>query len=143
MSFGIILATHGNIGVATLEAAEMLTGKQERVRALMLTADKSVETFESEFISAYKELSAAYDYVVALCDIYGGSPFNVISRAKLSGYNVLAFTGLSLPVLIDLLFAGSLSIDGVRKHVLAAHDEALKEIKATVVEAADKEDFDL
>ena len=37
MSFGVILATHAQIGCALLEGAEMLAGKQERARALALT----------------------------------------------------------------------------------------------------------
>ena len=40
MSFGVILATHAQIGCALLEGAEMLAGKQERARALALTENK-------------------------------------------------------------------------------------------------------
>ena len=43
MSFGVILATHAQIGCALLEGAEMLAGKQERARALALTENKSVQ----------------------------------------------------------------------------------------------------
>lgn len=141
--FGIILATHGSVSISMLEAAEMLAGKQERVRTLTLMSDKGIDAFEAEFISAYDELAAAYDHVVVLCDVYGGSPFNVVSRAQLAGRPSTAFTGLNLPVLIDLLFSGSLTPEEVRSHVYAAHAEALKEISAILVEEDDEDGLDL
>ena len=60
MSFGVILATHAQIGCALLEGAEMLAGKQERARALALTENKSVAQFEAEFNEAYDELAAVF-----------------------------------------------------------------------------------
>ena len=85
MSFGIILATHAHIGEALLEGAEMLAGKQDRVKALSLTEDTSVEQFEAQFNASYDTLRQSCDFIVVLCDIYGGSPFNVTSRTLLSG----------------------------------------------------------
>lgn len=143
MSFGIILATHARIGEAMLEGAEMLAGKQTRVRALSLTADKSIERFEAEFAAAYDELDEACDHVVALCDIYGGSPFNVISRAMLRGAEMTAFTGINLPVLIDLVFSGDLTPDEVRARVLATNADALKEIQVQLATEEDEDDLDL
>lgn len=140
MSFGIILATHAHVGEAMLEAAEMLSGKQERVRALSLTPDTTVSEFEDQLVCAYDELAATYDHVVALCDIYGGSPFNVISRVKLAGRELTAFTGVSLPVLIELLFSGNLTVDQVRTAVENAAANAVKEI---VVELAEDSDDDV
>lgn len=143
MSFGIILATHAHIGEALLEGAEMLAGKQTRVRALSLTENKSAEEFEAEFSEAYSELDGAYDHVVALCDIYGGTPFNVISRTMLRGAEMVAFTGVNLPVLIDLVFSADLTPDEVREHVLATNAEALKEVKVQLAEEEDEGDLDL
>lgn len=143
MSFGIILAAHGNVAPAMLEAAEMLAGKQDRVRTIALTADKPVDAFEAEFASAYDELAAAYDHVVAVCDIYGGSPFNVISRAKLSGRDMTAFTGLNLPVLIELIFNAELTPDEVRAHAASANADAFKEIVVQLAATEDEDDLDL
>ena len=131
MSFGVILATHAQIGCALLEGAEMLAGKQERARALALTENKSVD-----------ELAAAYDHVVVLCDIYGGTPFNVTSRAKLSGKQLTAFTGVNLPIVIDLLFSGDLTPDEVRAHVAEQAATSVQEIKVELA-AEDEDDLDL
>ena len=142
MSFGAILATHAQIGCALLEGAEMLAGKQERARALALTENKSVAQFEAEFNEAYDELAAAYDHVVVLCDIYGGTPFNVTSRAKLSGKQLTAFTGVNLPIVIDLLFSGDLTPDEVRAHVAEQAATSVQEIKVELA-AEDEDDLDL
>ena len=146
MSFGIILATHAHIGEALLEGTEMLAGKQTRVRALSLTENKSAEEFEAEFSEVYSELDEAYDHVVALCDIYGGTPFNVISRSILKGMDMVAFTGLSLPVLIELLLSRdqASSADEIRELIEAAHAQTLAEIKVEMAQgSSDEDDLDL
>ena len=146
MSFGIILATHAHIGEALLEGAEMLAGKQTRVRALSLTENKSAEEFEAEFSEVYSELDGAYDHVVALCDIYGGTPFNVISRSILKGMDMVAFTGLSLPVLIELLLSRDQASDAdeIRGLIEAAHAQTLAEIKVEMAQgSSDEDDLDL
>ncbi len=79
MSIGILMASHGEFAKAALASAEMIAGKQENVFALALTVDKTLEDLEREVETAYTELKKNCDIVVALCDIYGGSPFNAIS----------------------------------------------------------------
>lgn len=137
MPFGIIIATHAHIGEALLEGAEMLVGKQERVRTLSLTEEKSVECFEHEFDEAFLELDSICDHVVVLCDIYGGSPFNIVSRKLLSGCELTAFTGVNLPVLIDLLFAGELSPSEVESHVVDTYAQACRRIEVSLQKASD------
>ena len=94
MRVGVIVASHGEFARAALGSVEMVAGPQEDVRALALTADKSAETFEAEFAQAYAELKADSDLIVTICDIHGGTPFNVISRSMLRGMDMVAFTGL-------------------------------------------------
>lgn len=74
MRIGVILASHGEFAQAALGAVEMIAGKQPDVIALGLTAEKSLESFESEMREAYETLSAECELVVTLCDIYGGTP---------------------------------------------------------------------
>ena len=102
------------------------------------------EEFEAEFSEAYSELAEAYDHVVVLCDIYGGTPFNVISRSILKGMDMVAFTGLSLPVLIELLLSRDTasSADEIRQIIEGAHAQTLAEIKVEM-KSDDAEDDDL
>lgn len=103
MRLGVIVASHGDFARAALGAVEMVAGKQADVYALGLAADTSLEDFEAEFNADYDKLMAECDDVAAICDIHGGTPFNVISRALASGKDMIAFTGLSMPVLIELI----------------------------------------
>ena len=61
----------------------------------------------------------------------------------LRGAEMVAFTGVNLPVLIDLVFSADLTPDEVREHVLATNAEALKEVKVQLAEEEDEDDLDL
>lgn len=145
MRIGVILASHGEFAKAALGAVEMIAGKQADVATLSLTAEKSLETFEAEMKDAYAQLSSECDLVVALCDIYGGTPFNVITRCLASGMDMVAYTGLSMPVVVELLLTrdGLESAEAVRAQLASAHAQAQAEIKAPVVSEADDDDLDL
>lgn len=144
MRVGVILASHGEFARAALGSAEMIAGHQEDVYALSLLADKSADAFEEEFAQAYKALASSCDLVVALCDIHGGTPFNVISRSMLRGMDMIAYTGLSLPTLIELLLSRDTvaSADEIRTLIEDTHTQALVEIKVEPV-AEDDDDLDL
>lgn len=144
MRIGVILASHGEFARAALGAVEMIAGEQPDVIALGLTADKSLETFEAEMREAWGSLHAECDLVVTLCDIYGGTPFNVTTRCLLNGMDMIAYTGLSMPVAVELLLTrdGLDSEDAVRAQLTSAHAGAQQEIKAPVA-AADEDEDDL
>lgn len=146
MRVGVIVASHGEFARAALGSVEMVAGPQQDVRALALTADKSAETFEAEFAQAYAELKTECDLIVTICDIHGGTPFNVISRSILKGMDMVAFTGLSLPVLIELLLSRDQASDAdeIRGLIEAAHAQTLAEIKVEMAqESSDEDDLDL
>ena len=77
-------------------------------------------------------LRQSCDFIVVLCDIYGGSPFNVTSRTLLSGKELIAFTGVNLPILIDLLFSGDLTPDEVRAHVAETASTSIQEVNKLI-----------
>ncbi len=140
MSIGIILASHGEFAKAALGSAEMLAGKQDDVYALALTVEKSLDDLEKEIADAYADLSSKCDVVVALCDIYGGSPFNAISRCMLKGMNMIGYTGLNLPILIDLLLSREISGEEVKEHVMSVHQQSVCPIEVQL--ASDDEDIE-
>lgn len=139
--FGLILASHGEFARAALESAEMIVGKQEKAIACTLNAEDSLEVLEKSIKDAYYALKKKYDDVLVLCDIYGGSPFNAVSRLKLKGLEMKAYTCLSLPLLIDLLLASDVEFDDIECRIKETHNAALAEIKVEV--ANDESDLDL
>lgn len=142
MSTGIILASHGEFAKAALGSAEMIAGKQENVHALALTVDKSLDQLEEEVAAAYNDLKSRCDVVIALCDIYGGSPFNAISRCLLKGMDMVAYTGLSLPIVIDLLLSREITVEEVKEHVVSVHQQAVMPIQVSLA-VDDDDDCDL
>lgn len=146
MRIGVILASHGTFAQGALGAVEMIAGAQPDVVALALTAEKSLEAFEDEFVAAYDKLADVCGLVVVLCDIYGGTPFNVIARCQLRGMKMVAYTGLSMPVAVELLLTrdGLDSEEAVRAQLEAAHVQAQREIAPAAAPATeDKGDLDL
>lgn len=141
MSTGILLASHGDFAKAALGSLEMIAGKQEHIIALSLHAETSLEQLEAEMTTAYQSLKEHCDVIIAICDIYGGSPFNAISRCLLHGMEMQAYTGLSLPLLIDLALSRELTKEEVHEHILSVHQQALQPIEVKLVE--EQEELDL
>lgn len=118
----------------------MIVGPQEEVTALALTVDKSLDAFEEEIAAAYDTLAETCKEIIVLCDIYGGTPFNAVSRCILKGKKIIGYTGLSLPVLIDLLLCRDLSGEEAKKRIEATHAIALSPINVSL--NSDEDDID-
>lgn len=114
---GLILVSHGDFAKAALASAEMIAGKQDDVVALALSEDSSLEWLEKELSNCYDSLHSSCSDVIILCDIYGGTPFNAILRLLAKGMQAFAYTGLSLPLLIDLLLARELPHDEIASRI--------------------------
>lgn len=143
MSIGIILASHGEFAKAALGSAEMIAGKQKDVHALALRVDETLEDMEKEITEAYEDLKKRCDAVVALCDIYGGSPFNAISRCILKGMDMIAYTGLNLPLVIDLLLSRDLDVSKIEEHIVTVYEQGCKPIKVSFADEQEENIKDL
>lgn len=141
MKIGIIVLSHGAFAKAALDSAEMIAGHQEQVRALTLTEDKSLEQLQEELHQTYCVMAKENDLIVALCDIYGGTPFNALLRNMLHGDAILAYAGLSLPLLIDLLFSREQvkTIEEVKRHMEETARMVVKEIILPTMEEEEEE----
>ena len=128
-TLGVVLTSHGEFAKAALESAEMIVGKTTHVKAITLTADKTSDDFEKEFIEVYSEMSQKYDIILCLCDIYGGTPFNVISRCLLRGMDMEAYTGLNLPLLIEVLLISEIDREDLNSRIVEVQGQVLNKIE--------------
>lgn len=135
---GLVFVSHGEFAKAALASAEMIAGKQQDVVALGLAEDTSLEMMQQWINEAYTALKKKCSDVIVLCDIYGGTPFNAISRNMLEGMDVIAYTGLSLPLVIDLLLSRDLGHEEISARIEETHAVALQPIHVTL--ASDEED---
>lgn len=94
----IIIGTHGRFGEELVNSAQMICGPLENINCFSLLPEMSFEDFMKE---ADKQIEAMDGPVVAVVDLFGGTPCNVLTvLSKKYGYDVI--TGVNLPMIIEL-----------------------------------------
>jgi len=114
---GILLITHGGLGQALLDTAQMIVGQQENVRAVGLDPDSNLEQLRDRLDEAAARLDAGQG-VLALVDLFGGTPANAMA-ALLRAHHYVCLCGVNLPMLLEAL----LQRDEMSLSELAAHVE--------------------
>ena len=141
---GIILASHGEFANGILQSGEMIFGKQEDVKAVILKPSEGPEDIHAKMVEAISTFSNQ-DEVLFLVDLWGGTPFNQASKV-IEGHDKWAIvTGLNLPMLIEA-YASRMSMETaaeIASHVVETAreqvkvlPEALEPVKAAPVAAA-------
>ncbi|KIS02694.1 PTS sugar transporter subunit IIA [Paucilactobacillus wasatchensis] len=103
MKRAFLVITHGDMGIETVKSMELLMGPQENVTGLGLHPGESVDALRDQAYDVLTKNEKSYDETIVLVDLLGGSPSNV-SLSTLAKYRELKIvTGLSLPLLINLL----------------------------------------
>lgn len=142
MRTGLLLVSHGDFAKAALHSAQMITGEQADVLAYALSEDTSLEKLQEEIHHGYTTLMQNCDRVIALCDIYGGTPFNALIRCLLSGDQIDAYTGLSLPLLIDVVLTRNQDIEQeeLHQHMVETSKQVFKKIELPELNDEDEEE---
>lgn len=118
---GVVIVTHGYLGVALLNAAELIVGKQEHVKAVAFESGQAVADLQGRITQASKEVDNGQGTLI-LVDIVGGSPYNVSALIAVEQGNREVITGVNLPMLISILpvrnlnlaSAAQMAVDGGR-----------------------------
>lgn len=99
----IIITGHGDFARGILQSAEMIFGKAQKVMAVTLSANESVEDLANHYQAAIQSLQPVSE-LLFLADLWGGAPFNAASQLVQQhpdDYAVIA--GVNLPMLIEAL----------------------------------------
>ena len=139
--FGIIVASHGEYACAALKSVEMIADKQDNVLAYALTEQMSLSQLQEKITEGLNELNSKCDFVVALCDIYGGTPFNTLTKLKTMGFDFEGYAGFNMPILIDLSLSRELTREEIHARINETHSISLAQIN--VVEAQINDESDL
>ncbi|KAF1305145.1 PTS sugar transporter subunit IIA [Candidatus Enterococcus willemsii] len=99
----IIIATHGRFGEELVKSAEMIIGSTTDVYNVSLLPEKSFEDFMAEVEKILKRLNGK---VIALVDLFGGTPSNVLTVLT-KKYKYKVITGVNLPMFIELYMQNS------------------------------------
>ena len=102
----VVLASHGDLAKEMLNASVILVGESPEVYAFGLQQGESVEEFLGE-IRPMTEGITEENQLVFLCDLYGGTPFNVCNVLSMNNSNIALIYGANLPILLEILLSRS------------------------------------
>lgn len=95
---GLVIVTHGRLGVELLKTAEFILGSLEACATVSIDANGSPEMMRQEVEEAIKAVNRGKG-VLVLTDMFGGTPSNV-SLSFLAAGQVEVLTGANLPMII-------------------------------------------
>jgi mannose/fructose/sorbose-specific phosphotransferase system IIA component len=97
----IIVAAHGDLAQALYGSAELIAGAQEGVICLGLPPGGNLQAFSAQLAAALASSPSA----LVLVDMQGGTPWNVAVRLAAPRSGVRVVSGVSLPMLLEVLLA--------------------------------------
>lgn len=99
---GIVITGHGAFPEGLLNAATMIMGEQEKVKAVGLQPAEGPEDLKQKLKEAVAEVDEG-DGVLVLADLFGGTPANVSAYLLQSEREIEVLTGINLPLLLEIL----------------------------------------
>lgn len=110
----IILASHGEFAKAALATLEMIAGKQVYITALSLHPGKGLDELYQEFEQIIRKKPGEW---LVLTDIDGGTPSNAATQLVLTFDNVQVFSGLNIPLLLDIVTNNNESLSELTQRI--------------------------
>ena len=125
----IVLASHGKFAEGIKDSGGMIFGPQEGVVAVTLTPDMGPDDLHQKILEAIATLEDQ-EHVLFLVDLWGGTPFNQISRVleEEGKEDWVAVTGLNLPMLIAA-YGSRLGVDTAAEVAKEIYSEARMGVK--------------
>lgn len=117
MKNAVILTGHGQIASGIYSSVKMIAGEFENIRICEFKEGENYEKLDEKLEKAYKDLKA-YENIVVLADIGGGTPFNraVLSLSK---YNNIGFvSGVNFEMLYYALTSEIADLDLYIKDIM-------------------------
>ena len=110
MKTGLLLITHGNLGQCMLDTVTVIMGQCPlQVRTMTVEGDCNPDEKFVQARDACTELDQGVG-VLVLTDLYGSTPSNIATRL-LESHNVLAVSGINVPMLLRILNYPDVSLD--------------------------------
>ena len=97
---GVIIVTHGQVGLEMLRTAQEIVGRIERAEAVTIEAAEKIERARTKIEAAIKRVNTGVG-VLILTDMFGGTPSN-LGLSFLDKGALEVVTGVNLPMLIKL-----------------------------------------
>lgn len=98
----ILITSHGGMAEGMMQSVKMLVGEQEHLDYVTFGEEMGSDELDELYGEKITGVSPDNQYLV-LCDIKGGTPFNVVSRYSFKNEDVAAIYGMNLPILIEAI----------------------------------------
>lgn len=124
--FEVVIAAHGPLAPAMLQAAEMICGAFEGAHAVGLEPDDTPEAF-------LERLSATLDpghATLVLTDLYGGTPHNVACTLYRRGSEIRCIAGVNLGLVIEALTTHDPLDDALVDRLVASARDAVVDVSS-------------
>lgn len=137
----LILAAHGQLASAVKQSAEMVFGQMEKMTTVEFVPGENAEDLKRKYQEAIE--NAGNDEILFLVDLFGGSPYNAAFETALQKENMDVITGLSLPMLIDVIGVRTMEPELKAKEYIKSlgkesYIKALSEMTTVVEEEEDE-----
>jgi mannose PTS system EIIA component len=97
---GMVLVTHGRVGVEMLSALNHIVGHQAQAKAIAIGPEDDMDKCRDTILSAIKDVNTGKG-VVILTDMFGGTPAN-LAIAAMPQRHAIVLAGVNLPMLVKL-----------------------------------------
>ena len=136
---GIVVIAHGSLASGLESAVSLLAGKPKAFATVELHPGDAPEEFKERVVRAIENVDEG-DGVLALVDIFGGTPSNTVAQL-LAREDFRAIAGTNLPMVIQATFMREqASLDDLAAQVVQAGGEALINISDMLAAAANRDD---
>ena len=101
-SFRIVIAGHGTLPAALLGTAELICGPIADIAAVGLGAADSPDRYAEALRAA---IGGDHRRVLVLCDLLGGTPFNVATAIARRSQRITCLSGVNLAMTVEAAMA--------------------------------------
>lgn len=123
--FDLVVASHGGLAAALLDAAAMICGPAAQATAVGLDPSDSPEAYRDRLMAAVNPDRPT----LILIDLFGGTPQNVAIAATRSG-DVRCIAGANLGLVIEALTADEPLGDALVERLLVSARESIVDLAA-------------
>lgn len=105
-AFRIVIAGHGTLPASLLATAELICGEITDVAAVGLAPSESPDHYAEELRTAIgRDGAAGAGDVLVLCDLLGGTPYNVAAAIARRSPRVVCVAGANLAMIVEAALA--------------------------------------
>jgi PTS system mannose-specific IIA component len=126
--FDVLIASHGSLALAMVEASRMICGDHSGVTAIGLQPDESPEAFEDRLGAAIN----AHRPTLVLTDLYGGTPHNVACALARRNLAMRCVAGVNLGLLIEAITCDGVLDDALVERLVASARDAVVDVSARI-----------